>query len=234
MERHLEQLLATTHPRLVVMSLMPFWDAARIDDPFVYKEGYIVAASWADRLHLFGDNLWSESVEAPVIGPASAWAKAHSAVARVALPALYRLHRAPGAHARAVAAGQARSIEGSAEQIALASRRAADAGAAFLAVLLDSRSPAFLATSQHLESALAARHVDCVSIDRLLGHLDWTPLRHVKDGHWNREGHRAVAGALAPLVAARVESVGHVESPASAPAADADAQAVPRAAGAGG
>ena len=50
MRIRLDELLASTHPRLVLVSLMPAWDAQRLEDSFVYQDGYIVASSWSGRL----------------------------------------------------------------------------------------------------------------------------------------------------------------------------------------
>jgi len=214
----MEQLIGSAHPRLVVITLMPLWDAQRLEDPFVYKDGYIVDGRWANRVHLIGDNLWSESVDLPVIGPLSAQAKARSRLVRLALPAIHRaLHVGEPPRAAATAGDEARAAE-TARQLSLAAQRASASGATLLAVLADSRNDAHIATRQRLETELDRLGVDYVELDRVLDQAAWRRLRHVVDGHWNRAGHAELAAILAPLIQARIAERPGVAPPAAAPA----------------
>jgi hypothetical protein len=204
---------------------MPLWDSERLEDSFVYKDGYIVASSWSDRLHLVGGNLWSESVSFPVIGTLSAHLKARSHLVRLVLPALNRVSQARargrGAHGRGAAARQPPAVEATARELALASKHAAASGAKLLAVLLDSRGRRYRHARERLETALAEKQVEYVALDRLLQETDWKTLRHPIDSHWNRDGHRAVADALVPLVLARAQpAVVPAERPPDRPPRD--------------
>ena len=92
-------------PRVVVMTLCPLWDRQRCATPFVYRDGYIVAQTYLDRLMLLNGNLYLKETRLPVLGPLSAELKAHSNLMRLALPALASgapLRPAPG-EARAAA-----------------------------------------------------------------------------------------------------------------------------------
>ena len=190
----LRKLLPKIHPNRVVMALSPLWDRQRTAAPFVYKEGYIVARGYANRLVLSGGNLYLAETRAPGIGPATAYAKRYSVLMRLALPALgsaarrlvrRRVPEEPPSYAASV-----RAIE---EARGLAQ----GAGAGFLVLFLDSRGPEFERDRDALGQALAARGIPFVAADSLLPGADWTRLRFPLDGHWNAEGHRAVGEALA-------------------------------------
>lgn len=195
----LEKLLPQVRPVLVTEAVSPLWDAQRCAAPFVYKEGYIVAQGYVDRLHRVGDNLYSAETKLPVLGPATAYAKGYSNLVRLALPALAGgLRRTVGRRQDTAAPDPGPS----AEALAAARRKAEDAGAAFLVILLDgdSRGEEYRQARAALERELQARGIRFVSLDRLLPKADWPRLRYARDGHWNADGHRTVGTALAPFV----------------------------------
>jgi len=86
----LRRFLPVLHPRVVVMTLSPTWDRQRCATPFVYKDGYIVGAEYADRLVLLDGNLYLRETRLPVLGTATAYAERYSNLMRLALPALAR------------------------------------------------------------------------------------------------------------------------------------------------
>lgn len=195
----LEKLLPQVRPALVTEAVSPLWDAQRCAAPFVYKEGYIVARGYLGRLYRVGDNLYAAETKLPVLGPATAYAKGHSNLMRLALPALAGGMRRALGDRQAISAPDPRP---SAEALAAARRKAEGAGAAFLVILLDgdSRGEEYRQARAILERELQARCIPFVSLDRLLPKADWPRLRYTRDGHWNADGHRAVGTALAPFV----------------------------------
>jgi hypothetical protein len=204
MEARLAELLATVRPALVIMTLLPAWDAGRLANPFVYEEGFIVAADHASRVHLIGGNLYAASVDLPLIGPATAYLKARSRVARLLVPALGRLGGAK--RDRWEPRGSLRHR--AEEQAAIFTRAAAQAeasGARYLLVLIDSRSGGQRAARRHLEDALLPIGLQALALDRLRGDAHWDDLHYAKDGHWNAAGHRWVGAALAPVVVSCLE-----------------------------
>ncbi len=200
MRGRLRQLLHL-HPDLVLVTLSPHWDEQRCAQPFVYRGGYIVAQGYADKLYLIGGNLYLADVRWPLVGPATAWAKRWSHLARLALPAL---RAAAGAVARPGQGERQGEIPGdvSASAAALVGLRgdAAEAGARLLVVFVDSRGPAYEADRDALAAALRRRNVPFVTLDPLFDAARWKALRFARDGHWNAAGHRAVGAALAPAV----------------------------------
>jgi hypothetical protein len=212
MVARLGRLLPALHPDMVVMALMPYWDGWRAVAPFVYKDGYIVSPTYADRLYLIGGNLYSTETKLPVLGPLTAWAKGHSNLMRLALPPLFALARRlvgqGGAQGAAGAAGAA-DPEPTVRAVVEAKQRVEQSGAGFLLVLLDSdtRGHEYVDARLALEKTLRDRGLAFVSLDELLPHADWPALRYPEDAHWKTGGHRLVATALAPkmraLLAAR-------------------------------
>lgn len=197
-----EQLSTSLQPDLVLVTLSPLWDRNRCAEPFVYKHGFLVAQGYAGRLFLVDGNLELGEVRWPLIGPATAWAKGHSALARLALPALRDLltHRRTTPARGSVGAGSAAGIEPSVKALAALHAAARRKGAEVRVVLIESRGPAHQADRLALEKALRQRGVPVTALDRLLARADWRRLRYPRDQHWNAAGHRVVAAALAPLV----------------------------------
>lgn len=194
----LRKLLPELRPGVVLMALSPLWDRQRTAAPFVYKEGYIVARGYADRLVLSGGNLYLAEVRGPVVGPATAHSKRYSVLMRLLLPPLGRtvrrlLRRQP-------AEEETWSYEESVRAIGEARHLSEEASAGFLVLFLDSRGPEFERDRDALGKALAARGIPFVAADSLLPGADWTRLRFPRDGHWNAAGHRAVGESLASRV----------------------------------
>jgi GDSL-like Lipase/Acylhydrolase family len=195
-----EQLSATLHPDLVLVTLSPLWDRNRCAEPFVYQEGFLVSQGYAGRLFLVDGNLVLGEVRWPLLGPATAWAKEHSALARLALPALRDLLTRRSPARGGVGAGSAAGVEPSAQALAALHAAARHQGAELRVILIESRGPAHQADRRALEQALRRHGVPVTALDRLLAKADWKRLRYPRDQHWNAAGHRVVAAALAPLV----------------------------------
>lgn len=210
MRGRLERLLPEVRPALVVATLSPLWDRGRCEAPFIYQDGFIVAQGYAGRLLLIDGNLWSAETRLPVVGPATAYAKRFSRVAGLLLPALAgAARRAAGRSPEEVSSVTPGDLAPSAEALAAMQRRAARAGAGFLAVIVDSdsRGEDHRAARRALEEALRRRGVPFLALDERLPGADWPRLRFPRDGHWNAAGHRAVGeglvGALTPHSSAK-------------------------------
>jgi hypothetical protein len=195
----LERLQPVLRPDAVLVALSPYWDAHRSVTPFVYQDGYIVAQSYLGRLYLVNGNLYHAETRLPVLGPLTARAKGHSNLMRLALPPLFdsarRLQKKDDA-------GESADPAPTVKALAAAKRRAEQAGAGFLLILLDSdtRGAEHRQARLVLEEALRRRGFPFVALDDRLPGADWPRLRYPQDAHWTAEGHRTVATALAPLV----------------------------------
>lgn len=206
----LERLQPMLRPDVVLVALSPYWDVHRSVTPFVYKDGYIVAQSYLDRLYLANGNLYHTETRLPVLGPFTAQAKGHSNLMRLVLPAFFeRLHRLQEEEAPAAggAAVQAVDPEPTVRTVVEAKRRAEQAGAGFLLILLDSdtRGDEYRQAHQALEEVLRRRGLPYADLQDLLPNEAWRGLRYPWDAHWTAEGHRVVAAALAPLVRNLIE-----------------------------
>ena len=196
----LRRLVPTLHPALVVMTLSPFWDRQRCAMPFAYKDGYIVARGYLDRLVLLDGNLYLKETRLPVLGPATAYAERYSALMRLALPALASGARAALRRSKPQETPSPEDYEPTVRNLDAARRLAAGSGASFLAVLIDDRGADFQRDRLAVQQRLRALQIPYVAADDLLPHTDWPRLRFARDGHWNAAGHEAVGKALAAQV----------------------------------
>lgn len=197
----LRRLLPELRPAAVVMTLSPLWDRQRCLAPFLYKEGYIVAPGYADRLVLLDGNLYLKETRLPGIGSATAWIKSHSALARLALPALANAARSfrkkPG-NQRPVLA----DYEPTLRNIQEARRLTQSFGGRFLVVFIDDRGIDDQRDRLVLQGRLQGLRIPYVAADEILSGADWSALRFPRDTHWNAAGHEAAGKALAPRVRA--------------------------------
>jgi hypothetical protein len=200
----LRRLLPSLRPAMVVMALSPLWDRQRCAAPFIYKEGYIVAPGYADRLVLLDGNLYLKDTRLPLFGSATAYAKRYSALGRLALPALAGGARAILHPSRKQEPTALAELEPIARNVAAAWHLAESFGGRFLAVLLDDRGEDFRHDRTLLERRLRHHQVPYIAADDLLPGADWEHLRFAHDGHWNAAGHEAVGRALAPRLRGRV------------------------------
>ncbi|HYG64227.1 MAG TPA: GDSL-type esterase/lipase family protein [Thermoanaerobaculia bacterium] len=199
----LERLQPVLRPDAVLVTLSPYWDARRGVTPFVYKDGYIVAQSYLDRLHLINGNLYHAETRLPVLGPLTAQAKGHSNLMRLALPPLFeRVHRLQEKEGASGGVVERVDPEPTLRTVVEAKRRAEQAGAGFLLILLDSdtRGDEYRQAHLDLTQELRRRGFPYVDLQELLPGTDWPRLRYPWDAHWTAEGHRVVAAALASPV----------------------------------
>jgi hypothetical protein len=199
----LRRLAPALRPSLVVVTLSPLWDRQRCAAPFVYKDGYIVAKGYADRLVLLDGNLYLKETRLPVLGMATAYAERYSVLMRLALPALAGGTRAVLSRSRPTdpEPGEYEATVSDLDQ----TRHLADGiGARFLVVLIDDRGEDFHRDRLAVQSRLRELGVPYVAADDLVPSGDWPRLRFARDGHWNAAGHAAVGKALAPRVSAIV------------------------------
>jgi hypothetical protein len=197
MEGRARELIPRLHPDLVLVTVSPRWDHQRCAAPFTYLGGYIVAQGYLGRLHLIDGDLYLAETRLPVLGPFSAYLKRYSYLARLALPPL-------GNAARAATRGEplasAEDYTPTADALAGIREQAGEAGAGFLAILIESRGREYEADRDGLEKILKARSIPFLSLDAFLARADWPRLRYARDQHWNEAGHRTVGTALAPVV----------------------------------
>ena len=204
----LHRYLPALNPDVVLMTLSPLWDRQRCATPFVYRDGYIVGAGYADRLVLLDGNLYLRETRLPVLGTATAYAERYSNLMRLALPALARAGHRLLQHppAEPPAAALAAEMEPTAQNLATGLRLASGSGARFLALLIDDRGAEFSRDRKALQARLDGLGVPWVAADDLLPGARWEELRYPLDTHWNAAGHRRVGEALAvrirPLLAA--------------------------------
>jgi hypothetical protein len=190
MAAQLDAWLGPARPRWALLTFSARWDLGRCENPFVYKEGFIVSERYAARLHRVGDNLYLEPLAGRVLGPLSAQAMGRSVLARLVLsrwvPPRAQRHR-PSWSAYAPCLDALARVAATAEQ----------AGCALHIVLIDSPSPGMQTATRQLRARLAARRLPTWSLDELLAGKDLKALRFASDDHWRPGGHRAVAAALA-------------------------------------
>jgi hypothetical protein len=191
MTERLRVELGRRSPRAVLMTLSARWDLGRCVDPFVEREGFIVASSYADRLVLVGDNLFLGYGKSPAMVRATAAATGHSALLRLLVPLLAgdettSPRRRPRWEAYAPCL----------EAIDAARRETEATGAAFRLVLIDSPNDGFARDTRALRGRLVKRGVPLLALDDWIEPARREALRYAIDRHWNATGHRAVAEAL--------------------------------------
>ena len=192
----LRRLAPELRPDLVIMTLSPHWDRQRCATPFLYKDGYIVAQGYADRLVLLDGNLYLKDTRLPVLGSATARAKRYSVLMRLALPALAGGARALTRRSQTDTPSPG-DYEPTVQSVDQARRFAEGMGARFLAVLIDDRGEDFRRDRMAVQKQLQELRIPYVAADDLLPGADWSSLRFARDGHWNVAGHEAVGRALA-------------------------------------
>lgn len=193
----LRRLLPQLKPAVVLMTLSPLWDRQRCATPFVYKDGYLVARSYVDRVELIDGNLYLKETRLPVLGPLTAHLKAHSNLLRLAIPALANGARKVLLHPKEEPEPTAADYEPTIQDLAEARRLTESQGGRFLALLIDDRGAAYLRDRLAVQERLKALEVPYVAADNLLPGADWNRLRYLRDTHWNQAGHEAVGKALA-------------------------------------
>ena len=198
-----EELLPRLRPRVVLITFEALWDEQRCIEPFVYKEGYIVGSRYAHRLHLVGDNLVLEQIDAPVLGPLSVALMRHSHLLRLALPAVR--HALVGGGSGGGPPDDA-TWTPCLKALSEARKRIESSDAKLLIVLAESPEPETRAATEQVDAALTSANLPHVLLDELLGGAD-PALRYPKDHHWNRTGQARVAEALAPVVRRLLDEV---------------------------
>ncbi|HEV7783856.1 MAG TPA: hypothetical protein VGQ28_00885 [Thermoanaerobaculia bacterium] len=200
MVARLRHLLPALHPAVVVMTLSPLWDRQRCATPFVYRDGYIVAHSYVDRLKLIGGNLYLQETRLPILGAATAHLKAHSNLLRLAIPALANGAKKIFLHPEKEGTPTASDYEPTVQDLAEARRLAEAQGARFLALLVDDRGPDYRRDRLAVQDRLKTLGIPFIAAQDLLPGADWKRLSYPRDTHWNLAGHEAVGKALAPRV----------------------------------
>jgi hypothetical protein len=217
MTARLGELERELRPRLVIAALAPLWDMQRCRHPFVHAEGYIVASSYAGRLHLVGEDLLLEQVRGPVLGPLSVTLMRYSHLLRLALPAvrgaiLARRETAPTLPALA-------DWQPCRDALVAAAGDSAREGRGFLVLLAESPDEPSRAAADLVAGQLGERNLDVLRLDDVTGAAD-PSLRYPRDRHWNQNGHRWVAAALEPEIRARLSG-----TPSSAQESSGDGKA---------
>jgi len=202
MEGHARILIPRLHPDLVLVTFSPHWDRDRCATPFLYMGGYIVSERYLERLHLIGGNLYLGETRLPGLGAATAWAKHVSYLARLALPPLGDAARRLTRKKPVLLRPSPEDYEPTARALASIREQARQAGAGFLAVLIESRGRDYEIDRANLERVLKPRGIPLLSLDD--AQADWPRLRYPRDQHWNEAGHRVVGTLLAGPVRARL------------------------------
>lgn len=195
-------LLPRLRPDLVLVTFAPVWDEPRCRSPFVYHEGFIVAAGYRDRLHPVDGNLLLEQVRHRVLGPWSVALMRGSHLLRLAFPAARRLALGGGTGGGAPDPDARRPCLAALEDL---ERRAERAGAELLIVLAESPDEEAGSAAEQAAAALRSAGLPHLLLDDLVDGAD-PGLRYPLDRHWNRAGHARVAAALAPELRRRLDA----------------------------
>ena len=188
-------------PPLVLLVLAAAWDLDRCRRPFVYRDGYIVAWGWRDRLELVDGNLYAWEVRSRRLGPLTARLKGHSRLARLTLPALAGLaRRTAGRAGDADALPPPEDWAACGDALEAYSNELAAVGPRLLVALADSPDPRTREATERVAASLAERGVPHLRLDDLLPADTLEARRFPRDRHWNPAGHRAVAAALAEAI----------------------------------
>lgn len=210
----MQALARALRPDLVVVALSPRWDRQRCAEPFVYKDGFIVASGYAAKLHTIGGNLYLADVKWPVIGPATAYAKRWSHVARLLLPAMRRSAGTIAGEHRHDPAVEPVDPLPTADNLARMAAEARTQGASFLVFLLDSLGPEYARDRDALLPELRRRGIAWVDADSFQSPARWRPLHFPRDRHWNAGGHRVAGEAMVePVRAALATPAASITSP---------------------
>ena len=193
----LRRLLPGLKPALVLVTLSPLWDRQRCATPFVYKDGYLVARSYVDRVVLINGNLYLRETRLPVLGSFTAHLKAHSNLLRIAIPALANGAKKVLLHPKEEPEPTAADYEPTVQDLTEARRLTESQGGRFLALLIDDRGADYLRDRLAVQERLKALGVPYIAADNLLPGAGWNWLRYPRDTHWNQAGHEAVGKALA-------------------------------------
>lgn len=194
------ELLDEDSPALVVATLAVHWDMDRCRNPFVYHEGYIVAESYRDRLHLIDGNLYAEETRRAGIGPLTAHLKGRSHLARLALPPWFDLLRGDG---HPEAATVPKEWSSCVEALAALSEDLDRRGSRWLVVLAQGQDDRERSLAGYARTELSEQGLDVVALDDHLAGSG-ARLHYPVDRHWNRDGHRWVASVLAPEIRDRL------------------------------
>lgn len=179
-------------PEAVVLTLAAPWDMDRCRNPFVCYEGFIVAESYRDRLHLIDGNLYVEETRRAVVGPLTAYLQGHSRVARLAIPRLFQWLRTD-ADPGAVTVPPEWST--CVDALLVLSDDLERRGSRLLIVLADGQNERGRDLTRRAEEVLKTTGLKVLSLERRLeGSGD--DLHYPLDRHWNRTGHHWVASVL--------------------------------------
>ncbi len=195
---HARRLIPALQPKVVLVTFQPRWDRNRCATPYRYLEGFLVDPGFGQQLHLVGGNLVAADLPGRA-GALTAELKGRSHVARYAFGALGDLVRRNAR--KPYAPPEPAAFEPTIQALQALRRQADEAGAGFLAVLIDgSRSKPDAGEQAMMEAILQQKGIPYLALDRTIQDADWSRFRFERDLHWNEAGHRAVGVALSPVV----------------------------------
>jgi hypothetical protein len=195
-------LAAARRPELVLVTFDGAWDMDRCRNPFVQHEGFLVASSYRDRLHLIDGNLYAEETRLPALGPLTARLEGHSHLARLVLPALFHALRG-GPEPAAVRVPS--EWEACVEALVSLQRDLDEAEIETLIVLAGGDHERGRRLDPIAERRLRDAGLDVLSLRETLARAG-DDVRYPRDRHWTARGHEVAAGALEPAIRRRLES----------------------------